>query len=386
MFSNASGGTAPLGSARRGFTLVELLVVIAIIGTLVGLLLPAVQAARESARRSICGNKLKQIGIALQNYHDAKGRFHPARGFREFFSWSDEKYILDGGSLIVLMPYCELNAIYDAASKWVGASWNNQPLHNGNLVHNGNFSCPSNSGLEVMRRFPNTGNYKINGGDTVTGQSTSGVVFRGPFQNVPITCNIAAADKKPVVPSVESITSTSGRHTRVKDITDGLSKTLAYVEHVVMDGQESTGIISNRLAINVSGWPSSVPATCQNATLSAAMVNNGYASGASHFAYNRGSSDARIYIRLAPNSAPQCNSTATLNGDAIFYAATNPSSNHPDGINVVMLDGAVRFVANNIDAGNPSDADATTLAAPSTRGVWGSMATARSGESLSLVD
>jgi prepilin-type N-terminal cleavage/methylation domain-containing protein len=386
MFSNASGGTAPLGSARRGFTLVELLVVIAIIGTLVGLLLPAVQAARESARRSICGNKLKQIGIALQNYHDAKGRFHPARGFREFFSWSDEKYILDGGSLIVLMPYCELNAIYDAASKWVGASWNNQPLHNGNLVHNGNFSCPSNSGLEVMRRFPNTGNYKINGGDTVTGQSTSGVVFRGPFQNVPITCNIAAADKKPVVPSVESITSTSGRHTRVKDITDGLSKTLAYVEHVVMDGQESTGIISNRLAINVSGWPSSVPATCQNATLSAAMVNNGYALGASHFAYNRGSSDARIYIRLAPNSAPQCNSTATLNGDAIFYAATNPSSNHPDGINVVMLDGAVRFVANNIDAGNPSDADATTLAAPSTRGVWGSMATARSGESLSLVD
>jgi prepilin-type processing-associated H-X9-DG protein len=89
---------------------------------------------------------------------------------------------------------------------------------------------------------------------------------------------------------------------------------------------------------------------------------------------------------LAPNSAPQCNSTATLNGDAIFYAATNPSSNHPDGINVVMLDGAVRFVANNINAGNPSDADATTLAAPSTRGVWGSMATARSGESLSLVD
>jgi prepilin-type N-terminal cleavage/methylation domain-containing protein len=60
---------------RTGFTLVELLVVIAIIGTLVGLLLPAVQAARESARRSSCQNNLKQIGVALHNYHDATRGF-----------------------------------------------------------------------------------------------------------------------------------------------------------------------------------------------------------------------------------------------------------------------------------------------------------------------
>ena len=64
---------------RRGFTLIELLVVIAIIAVLIALLLPAVQAAREAARQAQCGNNLKQIGLALHNYHSAQGSFPHGR-------------------------------------------------------------------------------------------------------------------------------------------------------------------------------------------------------------------------------------------------------------------------------------------------------------------
>jgi prepilin-type N-terminal cleavage/methylation domain-containing protein len=104
---------------RRGFTLVELLVVIAIIGILIALLLPAVQAARESARRTQCLNNLKQIGLGLQNFHDVR-KFLPPGGINTTFSGAQNAHKkLDlptgftHGWAVFLLPYMEQDGLYD---------------------------------------------------------------------------------------------------------------------------------------------------------------------------------------------------------------------------------------------------------------------------------
>ncbi len=96
--------------ARNGFTLVELLVVIAIIGILVALLLPAVQSAREAARRSQCQNNLKQIGMAIQNYQSTNGRLPPQYG------WSGNGDSGSWGTVFFhLLPYLEENNLYQTS-------------------------------------------------------------------------------------------------------------------------------------------------------------------------------------------------------------------------------------------------------------------------------
>jgi prepilin-type N-terminal cleavage/methylation domain-containing protein/prepilin-type processing-associated H-X9-DG protein len=104
--------------SKRGFTLVELLVVIAIIGTLVGLLLPAVQAARESARRSNCVNNFKQLGLALHNYHSARRLFPP--GFKRVYGSTSSNDATTAAAseqgnwawAAYLLPFIEMDSVY----------------------------------------------------------------------------------------------------------------------------------------------------------------------------------------------------------------------------------------------------------------------------------
>ncbi len=104
--------------SRRGFTLIELLVVIAIIAILVALLLPAVQQAREAARRSSCKNNLKQLGLALHNYHDTHGLFPPGTVIPRDTSASDQaqhRFVgCNPGWGLYIAPFMELGNVYDA--------------------------------------------------------------------------------------------------------------------------------------------------------------------------------------------------------------------------------------------------------------------------------
>ncbi|MFI4873734.1 MAG: DUF1559 domain-containing protein [Blastopirellula sp. JB062] len=161
----------------RGFTLVELLVVIAIIGVLIALLLPAVQAAREAARRSECHNKLRQLAIGLHNHHDTYGEFPPGstnnpglvNPNKLGFAWT-----------INLLPFIEQGNVYDEysdadlltdVSKFACCDWPNPPR---NLILDA-FVCPSQPGdADFIKAGDETtgrgmaGNYLGCGGDTVT--------------------------------------------------------------------------------------------------------------------------------------------------------------------------------------------------------------------------
>ena len=140
----------PCRLLSRGFTLVELLVVIAIIGLLVALLLPAVQAAREAARRGQCGNHVKQIGLALHNYHDVQKSFPPGSIFLGTCC-SDESYV---SWPISLLPYLELGSLnerYDHND--TNESGANQFVREQFLAV---YACPSEPGTRQLLE-PETG-------------------------------------------------------------------------------------------------------------------------------------------------------------------------------------------------------------------------------------
>jgi prepilin-type N-terminal cleavage/methylation domain-containing protein/prepilin-type processing-associated H-X9-DG protein len=131
---------------RSGFTLIELLVVIAIIGVLIALLLPAVQSAREAARRAQCTNNLKQIGLALHNYHDAFGSFPPgaiADESKPAGIWGGAQSVLAWRALI--LPQMEAGNTYNALNFDIhgstGSSW-----YTSWVTVNSNWLCPSDDG------------------------------------------------------------------------------------------------------------------------------------------------------------------------------------------------------------------------------------------------
>jgi prepilin-type N-terminal cleavage/methylation domain-containing protein len=284
----------------RGFTLVELLVVIAIIGVLVALLLPAVQAAREAARRASCANNLRQLGIALHNYHDSLGSLPVARN-----PWP-----LVHSALARLLPYTEQENLQRLVDFTVPVSHPNNQAASQTLVTL--FLCPTDGASGRIAGSAHAGtNYVVSTG--------SGTVAAG------------------LIASGDGLFTQSALGFR--DVTDGLSNTAAISESLLGNGQNSSGpkpADIRREVLEVPGGNDPTPAACDGAS--------GTWSGQRGGQWIDGHYGNTLYNHFyTPNPDTwDCGNTSGNKG------LSTARSWHPGGVEVLVCDGSVRFVADSV--------------------------------------
>ena len=299
---------------RRGFTLIELLVVIAIIAILIALLLPAIQQAREAARRVQCTNHLKQLGLAVHNYHDTHQRF-PLNASSSLYGYSPQAQILpfiEQGNLHGLIDFNE--------PLLTGVPWN--PSLNSALLPIIDqripvLLCPSDAGEayyidENGDRWAGT-NYLVNAG--------SGNGF-----------NYCSNENDGLF--------WDGSNTRMRDITDGTSNTILLAEGLFGQRGPDTTILQDpeRQLKRVSGGgPCSVTAddlVSRTATRYEGSRAGAWVRGTPYMTFVNG--------YYSPNSE---NPDVVHHGEIITAAR----SLHTGGVNAALADGSVHFVSENID-------------------------------------
>jgi len=231
-------------SRRAAFTLIELLVVIAIIAILIALLLPAVQQAREAARRTQCKNNMKQLGLALHNYHDVNRCFPPAR------LSTNPKY----GQMVALLPYFEQGALaskFDVNATAGFAAPVNQPVANTRVTM---IRCPSSPVDNVikMRNSSSTGS-SYGAFITATGSTTDPndpAIMTGWPSDYWVSHAINSSSYSMAYGAGKSVLPImAGVNPQMRDVTDGLSNTIMVSEHAGYDQHYVKGV----------GWP--MPAT-----------------------------------------------------------------------------------------------------------------------------
>ena len=322
---------------RRAFTLIELLVVIAIIAILIGLLLPAVQKVREAAARMSCQNNLKQLGLAMHNYHDANNRLPPQRA--SGCCW--------GTWVVVIMPYIEQDNLYRLYQNWGGhdnvssefpaPSTAGPPypryghINNVTNVTSARLSvltCPSdtpNTPISVEGIGITNNNYAVCTGNG----STTGAVAGPPPQPTGYEWRPGMFDPTILYNIYVEASNTLRRDTKkttLQSVVDGLSNTVMIAEvRQGQRGQRLDGTTGNDLR-GFIWW--------------------GDAAGMS--TYYPPNSQNPDYIYSASYCVPQpgmpC--TATSSGFPTLFSAR---SRHSGGVNVALGDGSVRFIRDTID-------------------------------------
>ena len=300
----------PHGSPR-GFTLVELLVVIAIIGTLVGLLLPAVQAARESARRAQCGNNMKQWALGMQNYNSAYGALPLAVA-----NWPCVRQTW----LPSMWPFIEQ---IDLANRYVWTAnifdWPNVNNQSANPVCGTRLSiyyCPSDRPGAVATNHSNGRiSVRLNYATNSTNIVRSGKTFLGPFGNA----NFGAKTDCPTGFVARGYTGKEA--TKFRNITDGLSKTLilSEINLITTDNENPT---DGRGHLWFGHW----------------FDTGIYTPNAGH--------DVVPANRSCTNLPPYLPCLATGASNQYSQVAR---SHHPGGVQAAFADGAVQFISDSID-------------------------------------
>jgi prepilin-type N-terminal cleavage/methylation domain-containing protein/prepilin-type processing-associated H-X9-DG protein len=339
---------------RRGFTLIELLVVIAIIAVLIALLLPAVQAAREAARRSQCVNNLKQIGLALHNYHDVNGTFPMGAGsgwyttgapyYNSKHNWSIHAAILPQLGLTPLYNAINFNwGTADAPTQLPTFAINSTAIQ----AQVSTFLCPSDPYALV---------------NLATGTADANNCYFGCIGATSDTLGAFASG----APSLATVP-TSGlfafqQSKGINQVTDGTSNTVAFAESTVGYTGEAprakliglTGVAmptgaTGALQFNVFNSPDGVRAgfAACNAAWTAGTKTPDKQRGD---AWATGGMAMTLFNTVAtPNAYNDTWAYCGRDGSGTMASFSNSDSYHPGGVNVLIADGSVRFIKDTIN-------------------------------------
>ncbi len=366
---------------KKAFTLVELLVVIAIIGILIGLLLPAVQAAREAARRMQCTNNLKQLGIALHNYHDTNKYFPPQKMGVNTKSTGSWEYCQQS-FLISLLPFTEQQARFDyifdkvknntAVTGYPGcwpAEWSGSSYGTDIITY---YVCPSDPAADKVSWNGSGGAptcYVGSMGDIVRSISNASTNKRGFF-----------GGGYGVIKS--GTTNTCQLQVRgMNSILDGTSNTIAMSEVLVGDSSRST-IVKGGVAY-VSGIEGMSAGKCLTyiETSNRFVFNNSIDDGCLRnrgYIFGNGWPTVTAFSTVMPPNSPSCLSDS--NGSGNGYLSSY--SNHSGGVNCLLADGSVKFVSETVSCGDQNATYTADIVAGKSRyGVWGAMGSINGGES-----